>query len=62
MSLLEYHFNCPCCFAPISMLLDLSINIQRYIEDCEVCCRPIIIDFEVIDGEISFFDAQSDEG
>lgn len=56
--MLEHHFSCPCCFAPISMLLDLSVNEQSYIEDCEVCCRPIEINFEVQEGEISFFSAQ----
>ena len=25
------------------MLLDSSIKIQTYIEDCEVCCNPIEI-------------------
>jgi hypothetical protein len=24
-------------------LIDCSIDEQRYIEDCEVCCRPILI-------------------
>ena len=37
----EHFFNCPYCNAPISMLLDNSIVVQQYIEDCEVCCNPI---------------------
>jgi len=61
MSLLEHHFTCPYCIAPISMLLDISISKQEYIEDCEVCCRPIAIRFQVEQGEISFFTAGSIE-
>ena len=38
---IEHDFACPYCLAPITMLLDPSIPRQRYVEDCEVCCRPI---------------------
>jgi len=59
--MLEHDFNCPYCFSPISMLLDGSVDKQSYIEDCEVCCRPIEINFEIQEGEIAFFSAQSIE-
>jgi len=26
------------------MLIDDSLPEQQYIEDCQVCCRPIVID------------------
>jgi transcription elongation factor Elf1 len=53
---LEHFFTCPYCWQRISMVLDLSIAEQSYVEDCEVCCRPIRIaytagDFELIDFE-----------
>ena len=49
----EQFFNCPHCGETISVLLDFSIPDQEYIEDCEVCCRPIEIRYEVgADGEI----------
>ena len=55
----EYDFTCPYCWQPISMLLDLSLDAtQTYVEDCEVCCRPIQITFEAEAGEVTFFDAQ----
>jgi transcription elongation factor Elf1 len=48
MEEIEKKFKCPYCFEKISMLLDLSENgTQTYIEDCEVCCRPIQITFSV---------------
>ena len=48
----ESHFDCPYCGEPISMLLDPSAGSQSYIEDCEVCCRPIKISFQVAEQEI----------
>jgi hypothetical protein len=35
--------ECPYCGEPIELLIDCSEEEQRYIEDCEVCCRPIDI-------------------
>jgi hypothetical protein len=29
----------------ISMVLDLSVSKQTYVEDCEVCCNPIEISY-----------------
>lgn len=37
----EHFFQCPYCWEPISMLLESFEEDQSYIEDCEVCCRPI---------------------
>ena len=39
----EHFFKCPYCWEQISMLFDTSVNNQKYIEDCEVCCNPIEI-------------------
>ena len=35
--------QCPYCGEPIELLIDCSVEQQNYIEDCEVCCRPINI-------------------
>ncbi|WP_406682840.1 CPXCG motif-containing cysteine-rich protein [Seonamhaeicola sp. MEBiC1930] len=59
--MLEYYFCCPYCWQSISILLDLSIQEQNYIEDCEVCCNPIRIAFEVLESEITDFQASSIE-
>ncbi len=55
MSQLEQFFNCPHCGQNISMLFDLSVQEQRYIEDCEVCCAPIEIGYSAFDGELINF-------
>ena len=38
---------CPYCGEQITLLVDLSVAQQEYIEDCEVCCRPIAISASV---------------
>ena len=45
--MIEHRFQCPCCGETISMVLDTSEGEQSYVEDCEVCCRPILIRYEV---------------
>lgn len=51
----EQAFQCPNCGAPITMLLDLSVRGQEYIEDCEVCCNPLVIAYAVEAGEVTAF-------
>ena len=46
----EQHFRCPYCGERISVLIDHSAAAQDYIEDCEVCCRPIVLAVQV-DGD-----------
>lgn len=53
----EHFFACPCCGSNISIVLDLSVESQEFIEDCEVCCRPLEIAYEVEDGEVTEFSA-----
>ncbi len=54
----EYFFQCPYCWEQISMLLEPSSLEQQYIEDCEVCCRPILIQY-YFDIELESFSAES---
>lgn len=51
----EYFFTCPYCGAEVSVLLDLSMRHTRYVEDCELCCNPIEIDYTVEDWEVVDF-------
>tara|TARA_B100000035_G_C20604120_1_gene381007 strand:+ start:79 stop:267 length:189 start_codon:yes stop_codon:yes gene_type:complete len=43
----EKESYCPYCGEIISLLIDSSIEIQEYVEDCEVCCSPIVISIEI---------------
>lgn len=54
----EHFFTCPYCMQRISMIIDVSQAKQSYIEDCEVCCCPISINYETTEEEIVFFEAE----
>ena len=41
LALIENKIDCPYCGEQYSVLIDLSAGNSQYIEDCEVCCRPI---------------------
>jgi hypothetical protein len=43
------YIDCPYCGEQIELLIDCSINVQEYIEDCEICCKPINLRVD-IDG------------
>ena len=49
----ETHISCPYCGESISVLVDDSVPEQSYVEDCQVCCRPIVLDVSVgLDGDV----------
>jgi transcription elongation factor Elf1 len=39
--------NCPWCGESCTSFYDLSSQDQSYVADCQVCCRPITIDFHL---------------
>ncbi len=60
--LTEKAIRCPYCGERINVLLDPSDSDQQYIEDCQVCCKPI--NFVVCDsanGELSVSVYSDDE-
>lgn len=60
--LIEHEVYCPYCGENIDVLVDGSVPDQRYIEDCQVCCRPIIFDVTVQgDGELFVSVSSEDE-
>jgi len=42
---LEVRVQCPYCWETFVLLVDPSVEQQEYVEDCEICCRPI--DFNI---------------
>lgn len=36
--------HCPYCGSPIHLIIEPMDEAQQYTEDCEVCCRPMIVD------------------
>ncbi|MDO5978259.1 CPXCG motif-containing cysteine-rich protein [Flavivirga spongiicola] len=59
--MLEQFFTCPYCWERISVLIDNSISKQSYIEDCEVCCNPILVSIQFLNSELIDFQASSIE-
>ena len=50
----EQIISCPYCGETISVLVDDSLPDQQYVEDCQVCCRPIVLNVSVDnDGDVA---------
>ena len=59
--LAEVDIQCPYCWESIGILVDCSVDQQSYIEDCQVCCRPIVMDVELNGDGFPVVTASSDE-
>ena len=42
--------RCPYCGEWLEVFIDPSVRRQEYIEDCQVCCRPITLPV-TLDGD-----------
>jgi Cysteine-rich CPXCG len=42
--------SCPYCAETIMVRADLSAGSQSYVEDCQVCCQPIMLSVQVADS------------
>ncbi len=58
----EQTICCPCCGETISVVLDLSVPEQNYVEDCSVCCRPILLRYSSLAGELLELAAHAEGG
>ena len=46
----EWDAHCPYCGEPLTLLLDpMEANVD-YVEDCQVCCRPMVVSV-LVDGD-----------
>ena len=41
------NIQCPYCWETIEITVDCSVASQEYVEDCEVCCQPIVMTVEI---------------
>ena len=58
----DYSFSCPHCGEELSARLDRSGGRkQQFIQDCEVCCRPIQIQVEFDGEDVASFSADPTE-
>ena len=58
----EANVDCPFCGEPITLVIDLTVDEQDYIEDCFVCCRPIRIVCRASAGELVSLQVDSSAG
>ena len=52
--------QCPCCGEQIEIVVDCSVDNQEYVEDCSVCCRPMVITVVASDGELVAVDSRAE--
>lgn len=54
--------TCPYCWETIEVEVDLSVEAQRYVEDCSVCCRPIVISYRAGPDGLEAIEATAESG
>lgn len=57
----ETEIDCPYCGERVQLLIDRSVDVQDYIEDCQVCCRPINLHVTVDDEGLPQVGARRDD-
>ena len=62
MEINEKEAYCPYCGENISLLIDSSIENQEYVEDCQVCCSPILISVNIDYNENISIDIKKENG
>ncbi len=53
--------QCPYCWEQIEVVVDCSVGNQEYVEDCSVCCRPIVLTVAISQGEVVGIEARSED-
>ena len=62
MELSEVRSSCPYCGAPLSLLVDDSDLGVEYVEDCQVCCQPMVVQSSPgLDGQVEVRLRREDE-
>jgi hypothetical protein len=44
--------SCPFCGESFELAIDTSVPSQRFVTDCEICCRPFTVTAECEAGEV----------
>ena len=59
----EASYICDHCGEDIVVPIDFSAgSSQQYVEDCSVCCRPILLKYSSEAGTLLEFEAQAEGG
>lgn len=57
----ECFLDCPYCGEAISVLVDCSCEQQTYVEDCQVCCQPMVMHVLVDEDGVPSVSAQRED-
>ncbi|MBY6034338.1 CPXCG motif-containing cysteine-rich protein [Marinobacter daepoensis] len=60
MSVLEpVLIQCPYCWETLEISVDPSVAEQEYVEDCQVCCQPILLTIRLDDRLVPSVEARA---
>ncbi len=51
------NIQCPYCGESMLMFIETTVGDQEYVEDCQVCCQPILMLVSVNGGDITSVEA-----
>ena len=55
--------TCPYCWAGFETQVDCSAGSQAYVEDCQICCQPILFRTSVdLDSNLLAVETQRENG
>ena len=52
--------DCPYCGERIELSVDCSVEEQEYVEDCSVCCRPMVVTVIAAGGALVSLEARTE--
>jgi Cysteine-rich CPXCG len=52
--------DCPYCGEAIELVIDTSVEHQQYVEDCSICCRPIVLTVVCEDDDVMSIEARGE--
>ncbi|MBK1850352.1 MULTISPECIES: CPXCG motif-containing cysteine-rich protein [unclassified Marinobacter] len=52
--------QCPYCWEALDISVDPSVAEQEYVEDCQVCCQPILLRVIFDDNLIPYVEARAE--
>lgn len=52
--------QCPYCWETLDISIDPSVAEQQYVEDCQVCCQPILLRVVIDDNLIPHVEARAE--
>ena len=61
MDLLQtVNIHCPCCGEPLDIIIDCSAGSREYVEDCQVCCQPMLLALTMHDNAVASIEVRKE--